>query len=143
MKRKWLQRSDQSAIFLMIAGSYTPFSSLHLSGAWPVGLTALVWSLAVLGIAIRFGAPRLFQSSALVLYLGLGWIGLVALRPLHQALPGPVLALLVLSGSLFTAGVVFHAWQGLPFRKAIWHAFVVAGASLHFAAVTASLGSSV
>ena len=135
----WLQRFDQSAIFLMIAGSYTPFTALHLSGAWAVALTAVVWSVAALGIGLRFSAPRLFQSSALVLYLGLGWVGLVALGPLYQALSGSVLALLVLSGTLFTAGVIFYAWQELPFRKAIWHAFVVAGASVHFAAVTASL----
>jgi hemolysin III len=137
---EWLQRSDQSAIFLMIAGSYTPFTTLHLSGAWAVGLTAVVWSVAALGIGLRFAAPALFQKSALVLYLGLGWIGLIALGPLHQALPGSVLALLILSGSLFTAGVIFYTRQELPFRKAIWHGFVVAGASVHFAAVTASVG---
>jgi hemolysin III len=138
---EWLQRFDQSAIFLMIAGSYTPFTALHLSGAWAIGLTAFVWSVAWLGIGLRFGAPRVFQSSALVLYLGLGWVGLVALGPLHQALSGLVFALLVLSGTLFTAGVIFYAWQELPFRKAIWHAFVLAGASVHFAAVTSSLAA--
>lgn len=138
---EWLQRCDQSAIFLMIAGSYTPFTALHLSGAWASALTVVVWSVAALGIGLRFGAPRLFHSSALVLYLGLGWVGLVAIGPLHQALSGPVLALLILSGTLFTAGVIFFAWQDLPFRKAIWHAFVVAGASVHFAAVTVSLAA--
>lgn len=136
---EWVGRSDQAAIFLMIAGSYTPFTALHLSGAWSIGLTVLIWALAAAGIALRLGAPRLFRRASLFLYLGLGWVGLIAMSPLHHALSGPVLAMLFAGGLLYTAGVPFHVSRRFPFQNAIWHAFVVAGAGIHFAAIVVSL----
>ena len=138
-RREALCRLDQSAIFLMIAGSYTPFTAVHLAGAWSVGLTALIWFVASSGVLLRLLAPLSFERVYLLLYVGLGWIGLVALRPLNEALPGPIMLMLVLGGGLYTAGVIFHVWERLPFQNAIWHAFVAAAASVHFAAVVQSL----
>lgn len=130
---------DQSAIFLMIAGTYTPFTILRLDGAWSVALTGIVWSVAALGIALRLTAPRWFARLSLPLYLSLGWVGLVAVVPLAQSLGLRMVALLAAGGILYTIGVAFHLWERLPFQNAIWHAFVLAGACVHFTAVAGAL----
>lgn len=137
--RPLLRRIDQSAIFVMIAGSYTPFTLLHLDGAWRVALTGLVWSLAAFAILLSHFAPRVFERLSIGLYLALGWVGLLAVVPLAQALSGAIFLLLLTGGLLYTTGVVFHLWERLPFQTAIWHAFVVAAAAVHYAAVVISI----
>jgi hemolysin III len=134
-----LQGLDHSAIFLMIAGTYTPFTLAKLGGGWGYGLTILVWSVAAFGILLRILRPRVFERMALAVYLALGWIGLVALQPLMRALDLSTLLLLGAGGLLYTAGVAFHLWTRLPFQNVIWHAFVFAAAGIHFAAVAASI----
>lgn len=133
--RGLLQGLDHSAIFVMIAGSYTPFCVLFLHGAWAVGMTTLVWGVALAGIGCRLWTPTLFRRTRIVFYLTLGWIGLVAIGPLTGALGTATLVLLGLGGVLYSAGIIFHVWTSLPFQNAIWHGFVVAGASLHYVAV--------
>lgn len=139
--RDWLRRLDHAGIFLMIAGTYTPFTVLDLKGGWSWSFTALVWSVAVGGILLRLLHGRLFDRVSIGLYLTLGWIALVALAPLVQALDTPTLVLLGIGGALYTAGVIFHLWERLPFQNAIWHAFVVAAAAVHYAAVVVSVGA--
>ena len=136
--RNWLRNLDQAAIFLMIAGNYTPFTVLYLQGAWSLVLTALVWSIAFGGILIRLSRDGLFDRVSLALYLGLGWIGLVALFPLTSVVGVATLTLLVTGGLFYTAGVAFHLWERLPFQNAIWHGFVLTAAALHYAAVASS-----
>ena len=142
--RSWLRNLDQAAIFLMIAGTYTPFTVLQLEGAWRVSLTTIVWSIAVCGILVRILHGRLFEKVAIAFYLSLGWMALVALAPLVRALDAPVLVIGLLStgGLLYTIGVVFHLWEKLPFQNAIWHGFVVAAAAFHFAAVVVTIVAS-
>jgi hemolysin III len=135
----WLRSLDNSAVFLMIAGTYTPFTVLHMQGAWSVTLTSVVWSVAAAGILVRFLHGPLFDRISIGLYLALGWIGLVALAPLVQALDTATLTLLIIGGALYTIGVVFHLWERLPFQTAIWHGFVVAAAATHYAAVVVSI----
>jgi hemolysin III len=135
----WLCRLDHSAIFLMIAGTYTPFTALHIEGVWSVSLTGAVWSIAAAGVIIRLLHGRLFDRISIGLYLMLGWMALVALSPLIQALDRPTLILLVVGGALYSVGVVFHLWERLPFQTAIWHGFVVAAAATHYAAVMVSI----
>ena len=139
--RERLRRYDQSAIFAMIAGSYTPITALHLSPPWAMGLTGLVWSVAALGIGLRLFAPLIFERVSLILYLGLGWAGLIALGPLSEALDPAMMALLLSGGALYTIGVIFHVWERLPFQNAIWHAFVLAAASVHYAAIVGSVAA--
>lgn len=136
---RWLCRLDHSAIFIMIAGTYTPFTALHLQGAWSVGFTGAVWAIAAAGIFVRLFGGLLFDRISLGLYLALGWMGVVALAPLIQVLDNTTLTLLVVGGALYTVGTVFHLWERLPFQTAIWHAFVVAAASTHYAAVVLSI----
>ena len=131
-----LRRLDHAAIFLMIAGTYTPFTVNGLDGAWSVAMTTLVWVLAGIGVAIKLFAP-LHRSTfySAVLYLAFGWVGLIAIQPFLNGLSVPVLVLLGVGGLLYSIGVVFHALQRLPYQNAIWHGFVLAGAAAHFAAV--------
>jgi len=133
-----LRRLDHAAIFVMIAGTYTPFTTLALKGGWAVGMTVLVWSIATLGVALKLTLPqRRFEGLSVALYLAFGWIVLVAAGPLLRVLDGPILILLGLGGLVYSLGVVFHVWQRLPYQNAIWHAFVLVAAAIHYAAVWA------
>lgn len=140
-RRGLLQSIDQSAIFGMIAGSYTPFTILYLEPGWAIAATAGIWGLASLSVALRIFRPDAFRRVSIALYLGLGWLGLALLGPLVQALQDWMLVLLVAGGILYSVGVIFHRWESLPFQSAIWHGFVVAAASVHFAAIAGGLAT--
>ena len=133
--RAAFQRCDHAAIFVMIAGTYTPFTLLRLDGIWSWGLTTAVWSIAGIGVLIKLcrGCDLRYASAAP--YLLLGWIGIIAIDPLFRSLGWETLALIGLGGALYTIGIGFHVWHRLPFQNAIWHAFVLAAASVHYAAV--------
>jgi hemolysin III len=133
-RRDWLRRFDHAAIFAMIAGTYTPFTT-RLEGSWSFGLTAVIWAVAALGIALKLWQPRRIETISIVLYLALGWIGLAAVGPFRTALDPRTLTLLAFGGGLYTAGVVFHLWRRLPYQNALWHGFVLVAASVHYAAV--------
>jgi len=142
-RREWLRRFDHAAIFAMIAGTYTPFT-LRLERAWAFGLTAAIWSIAALGIALKLWRPRRVSkmtrgSISVVLYLALGWIGLVALGPFMASLAPSTLALLAAGGVIYSAGVVFHLWERLPYQNAIWHGCVLVAAAVHYLAVLRTL----
>lgn len=130
-----LHRLDHCAIFLMIAGTYTPLAVLKLGGAWGYGLLAFVWAIAALGIALRLFAPLLLRRVSIGLYLLQGWAVVVAFDPLAHALSPQALLLLLAGGLLYTAGVLFHVWERLPYQNAIWHAFVLVAAGCHYAAI--------
>lgn len=130
-----LRRLDHAAIFLMIAGTYTPFVLFGMNNAWGLGLLAVVWGMAGIGIAIKLFAPRFLDGLSTALYLVQGWAVLAAWEPLQSALSGGVLTLLMVGGVLYTVGVVFHLWNRLPYQNAIWHGFVLSAASCHYAAV--------
>jgi len=134
-RRALLRRFDHAAIFAMIAGTYTPFTTLRLEGGWAAGLTGAVWGVALLGILLKLWKPHLVERASIPLYLALGWIIVVALNPLLGALEPSTLILLGVGGLLYTLGVVFHIWQRLPFQNAVWHACVLAAACVHYAAV--------
>jgi hemolysin III len=134
-RRELLRCFDHSAIFLMIAGTYTPFTLLRIRPVWDVALTAAVWSIAVAGIALRLLRPQVFDRVSIAFYLALGWAGLAAIAPLVPFVQVSTLALLAAGGVLYTAGIVFHLWDRLPFQNAIWHGFVLVAAAVHYAAV--------
>jgi len=133
--RDWLRRFDHAAIFAMIAGTYTPFTLLGLKGTWSIALTAVIWAVAAIGIAIKLLKPHRIETVSLGLYLALGWIGVVAAGPFMAAFDPVILSLLAAGGILYSSGVVFHLWHRLPYQNAIWHGFVLAAASVHYAAV--------
>jgi hemolysin III len=126
---------DHSAIFLLIAGTYTPFTLVSLRGPWGWSLFGAVWGLALAGIALRLVLPRRPTGPFVALYLAMGWCVVVAAKPLLAALAPGGIALLAAGGVAYSAGIVFYAWRSLPYAHAIWHGFVLAGSALHFAAV--------
>jgi hemolysin III len=131
--KKVFQKFDHSAIYLLIAGSYTPFTLVTLRGPWGWSLFAVVWGLAVIGILqdILFAKRRGILS--VMIYLLMGWIALVAIRPLSRALPGAGMTLLVAGGLFYTIGVVFYALdKKISHSHGIWHLFVLAGSACHF-----------
>ena len=133
-RREWLRRFDHAAIFAMIAGTYTPFTT-RLGSGWASGLTAVIWVVAAIGIALKLWQPRRIETISVVLYLALGWIGLAAAQPFIAALDARTLGLLALGGIVYTAGVIFHLWRRLPYQNAIWHGFVLIAAGVHYLAV--------
>lgn len=134
-RRPLLRRLDHAAIFLMIAGSYTPFTTQRLHGAWAWGMTGVVWTLALGAAAGKLFAPGLGKGFWVVLYLALGWAAMVAIQPLLAGVSLLALALLLAGGLVYSLGVIVYLNRGLPYRRAIWHGFVVAAAGTHFAAV--------
>lgn len=135
-----LQRFDHCGIFLMIAGTYTPFTTLHLHGALAFGLTAFIWNVALLGMAAKLFIERALEGLSAGIYLALGWSGVVAAGPFVHALRPSTLLLLAGGGLLYSLGVIFHRRESLPYQKALWHAFVLAAAMLHYAAVLDGIG---
>ncbi len=133
-----LRRLDHAAIFVMIAGSYTPFA-LVVGGAVGHALLAAVWAIAAVGIVIKLRFPRRFDRISVVLYLFQGWIVVLALNSIMAALPRQALALLVAGGIVYTLGVAFHLMERLRFHNVIWHIFVLGGAACQFVAVRAAV----
>jgi len=138
--RKWLlRRLDHSAIYLLIAATYTPFLLQMKSGPVPVALLIVVWLTVAIGIALKLRWPGRFDRLSIVLYLVLGWSGLLAYAPVAEALRPLTLWLIAIGGALYSIGVVFHVWQRLRFHTAIWHGFVLSAAGVHYAAVLSSV----
>lgn len=127
-----LRRLDHSAIYLKIAGTYTPFALISGQG---LGLTLGLWAAALAGVALKVYAPWRFRWAALALYLAMGWAGVVAGGPLLAALPPEVYRLMLFGGLLYTGGVGFYLWTGLPFHNTIWHVFVLVASMVFYAAV--------
>jgi hemolysin III len=137
--KRALQVVDHSAIYLLIAGTYTPFTLVTLRGPWGWSLFGVVWGLAVTGIVLEIATARRWPAISIALYVAMGWVVVVATRPLLAALPPGGLALLVAGGLAYTGGLGFYAWKRLPYGHTIWHLFVLAGTVLHFAAVLTSV----
>lgn len=133
--KRTLRVLDHSAIYLLIAGTYTPFTLISLRGPWGWTLFGLVWGMAALGIALKVVAIGRFRWLSMVLYLCMGWLVLVALGPLRTAVSHQGVMLLFLGGVSYTVGTVFYGMRRLPYHHAVWHAFVLAGSVLHFFAV--------
>ncbi|MGF1643727.1 MAG: hemolysin III family protein [Thiotrichales bacterium] len=133
--RRSLRALDHSAIFLLIAGTYTPFMLVNLRGPWGWSLLSIVWTLAVVGIALSLLLRGRFHGWVVALYVAMGWVVLVAIKPLVTHVPVGGLVLLFAGGIAYTAGVVFYAWRRLPYNHAIWHGFVLLGSALHYFAV--------
>jgi hemolysin III len=137
-KARWrplLRRFDHAGIFIMIAASYTPFTTQNLHGWWAIGMTTAVWSVAGIGVAAKLFLPGLDKRFWVGLYLALGWLVLVAIKPMIDGMGWVALMLLAIGGVIYSTGTVFYLMKRLKFRRAIWHGHVIGGAGLHYAAV--------
>jgi hemolysin III len=130
-----LQKLDHVAIYLLIAGTYTPFLLVKVHGPSGWILLTLIWTLAVVGIALELIRNSPTRRTSVALYLGMGWLAVFALEPLIQTLEPSGLILLVLGGLTYSVGVIFYKWNRLPYNHAVWHGFVLGGSAFHFASI--------
>jgi hemolysin III len=138
---KWLlRRFDHSAIYVLIAGTYTPFLAQLKAGVASSGLSIGIWSAATIGVVLKLLLPGRCERLSIVLYLIIGWSGVIAYDAAVSALPSSTLWLIAAGGALYSTGLIFHLWQKLRFQNAIWHAFVVLAAGCHYIAVVSSMG---
>jgi len=126
---------DHSSIYLLIAGTYTPFLLVSLRGGWGWSLFGVVWGLALAGIAFQVFFVDRFRLAQTLIYLGMGWLVVVATRPLLQRVPLGGLLWLLAGGLSYTLGAVFYLWKKLPYHHGIWHLFVLAGSVCHYFAI--------
>ncbi len=126
---------DHSAIYLLIAGTYTPFTLNTLRGAWGWSLFGVIWALALSGILYKAFCVGKFPLLSTLLYVAMGWLVIVAVKPLIHAVPVPGLVLLFAGGLSYTFGVIFYSWRSLPYNHAIWHVFVLGGGVLQYLCV--------
>ena len=134
-RKWWLRRFDHSAIYVLIAATYTPFALQTEDRLAAAILLAAVWSVAIVGIVLKLGWPGRFDRLSIGLYLALGWSGLFAYDAVSASLPKLTLWLILAGGVLYSVGVIFHTWRRLRFQNAIWHIFVLLGAGCHYTAV--------
>lgn len=139
--KELLRRADHAMIFVMIAGSYTPYALNVLEAPAGVGLCVVIWALAAIGIALTLAFPRRFERLSLALYLGMGWAILVMIRPLIERLPTELLALLVGGGLVYSLGALIYTRHELKYHTAVWHAMVLIAAGLHATALHAAFVS--
>jgi hemolysin III len=134
--KELLRRADHAMIFVMIAGSYTPFALNALARHGGVWLCAVVWLLAGFGIAVTLALPRRFEQLSLLLYLGMGWSVLSMFNSFLATVQRDVFALLLVGGVAYSLGAAIHSLRRVPFHNAVWHVLVLVGAALHLTAIS-------
>ncbi|MCG8435148.1 MAG: hemolysin III family protein [Gammaproteobacteria bacterium] len=133
--KRFLHRLDHMSIYLLIAGTYTPFLLISLGGAWGWSLFGVLWGLAAVGIVIKVFFVGRFDLISTLAYVLMGWAGLVAIVPLYENLPPVSFKLVLIGGACYTLGALFYLWRSFPHHHGIWHVFCVAGSVLQFIAV--------
>jgi len=133
--KRLLRILDHIAIFLLIAGTYTPFTVVLMRDGWGWTLLTLIWGTALAGLLFKLFSKHRFHPAATTLYLLMGWVGVLLADPVSSALPAGALLLIATGGIAYTAGVVFYGWHSLRYSHAIWHVFVLVGSICHYIAV--------
>jgi len=126
---------DHSAIFLLIAGTYTPVTLIAMQGYWRVGILSTIWVIAISGIVFKvvtYNKMDRYKGVSLALYILMGWIAVIAIKPMTQTVQVGFLIWLLAGGAAYTIGTIFYAVRKIPYHHAIWHLFVLAGSVLHF-----------
>jgi hemolysin III len=135
-RAKWvLRRFDHSAIYVLIAATYTPFIMELTDSYFAIALLIGVWCVAIVGVWLKLALPGRFDRVAVGLYLAMGWSGMMLYPTVVKALPTMALGFIIAGGVLYSLGVIFHAWQRLRFQNVIWHCFVLLGAACHYTAI--------
>lgn len=133
--KPWLKKIDHCAIYLLIAGTYTPFLLVGLKSPLAYGLMAVIWLLALMGIVFKLLFAHRFRILSVVTYLLMGWLSLIVIYQMATKLPAMSVWLLALGGVIYSLGVIFYVSRKIPFNHAIWHAFVLGGSISHFCAI--------
>ena len=126
------RRLDHSAIYLLIAGTYTPVILISLRTTWVIYLLPVVWAMAIIGVYIKIFYIHRYERLTLAYYIIMGWMALIAAKPLFNSIPIESFVWIILGGVAYTTGVIFYTWNRLPFNHTIWHGFVLAGSFSHF-----------
>ena len=126
---------DHAAIYLLIAGTYTPFTLVSLGGGWGWSIFGVVWGLAIVGIVLKIFFVHRFKVVSVLVYLGMGWLSVIIIKPLLAQVSVGVVWWLLAGGLCYTIGIIFYAWKAIPHHHAIWHLFVMGGSACHFFAV--------
>jgi len=135
-RAKWLlRRFDHSAIYVLIAATYTPFITQLKDSIFAVALLIGVWCVAIVGAVLKLVLPGRFDRLSVGLFLAMGWSGAMLYDAVVAVLPAMALWFVIAGGALYSLGVIFHAWQRLRFQNVIWHSFVLLGAACHYTAV--------
>lgn len=135
---KWkriFQTIDQSAIFLLIAGSYAPFCLVSMRGVWGWSILSVIWALAITGICLKFYFKNRMIKPFVLLYVLMGWLCLIAIQEMMEKIPELSLLFIVVGGGFYMLGIIFYLWEKLPYNHAIWHLFVIGGCASHYVAV--------
>lgn len=135
VKLKWkrfFRLIDHLSIYVLIAGTYTPFALLGLKGTWGWTIFGLIWAFAIVGFIFKFSPLRRSEKLSLSLYALMGWLIIIAIKPLLANVPSPALWYLLGGGLCYTFGIYFYAKEKIPYNHAIWHVFVLGGSTLHF-----------
>lgn len=130
--KKTLRVVDHASIFLLIAGTYTPVTLTAMRGPWGWTIFGVVWSIALAGILLKVFFMNKLKYLSLIMYAGMGWLVVVAIKPLVESVNPTSLIFLLAGGMAYTVGIVFYAWKNLKYGHAIWHLFVLAGSICHF-----------
>jgi len=133
--KSFLKTLDHCAIYILIAGTYTPFMLISLQSAWGYTMTAIIWSLALFGIFFKIFYQHRFPKLSLFTYIAMGWLIIVASTEMMAKVPLGGLVLLAAGGLVYTLGTIFYVWERCPYNHAVWHVFVLAGAGCHFFAI--------
>ena len=143
-RTKWyLRRFDHSAIFILIAATYTPFLERGADDPLLLGTLIAIWAIAAFGIFVKCVFPGRYDRLAILLYLAMGWSGVLVAEPVASRIPYASMLLIIIGGIIYSLGVIFHVWERLRFQNAIWHGFVVAAAAVHYSAVLTCFSLSV
>lgn len=138
-KKRLLRKLDHAGIFLLIAGTYTPFLLVNLRGPWGWWLFGIIWGLAVTGVILKFWFTGRYHMLSMAIYIGMGWLVVVATKPMLACVPREGLWLLLAGGLSYTGGTVFYAWKSLAYHHGLWHLCVLGGSACHFASVLVSV----
>ena len=130
--KRFFRFLDHSSIYLLIAGSYTPVLLLSLRGAWGWTLFGIIWAMAVGGIIAKIFTTGKYGVISVLFYIAMGWIIVLAIKPMLQAVPWKLFAWLLIGGLSYTFGIIFYAWEKMPYNHAVWHLFVLGGSIAHF-----------
>ena len=123
---------DHAAIYLLIAGTYTPIVLVLLDGTWGWTIFTIIWTTAIVGVVLKFVYPHRFKKFSVALYLIMGWFVIIAIKDLMQSMDSGGLWLMLIGGLFYSFGVIFYVWKSLPYNHAIWHLFVLAGSISHY-----------
>jgi hemolysin III len=132
--KKKLRVVDHASIYLLIAGTYTPFTLAGVRGGWGWTLFGVIWGLAAAGVVFKLFFTGRFRKTSTAIYLAMGWLVVIAAKPVFEALPGAALLWLAIGGLAYTGGVYFYANRRIPYGHAIWHLCVMAGSTAHVVA---------